>query len=989
MTPRMLGILLLLSCAAGRGSAPGPEDAAAGERAVDQSARGCARRANVTVHVDNKSSMDMNVAFGPYAPARVARGFTRSTYSVPRYYVESYYIRIRIARGGLQVGTPPPIPTEYVVCNDATLLIGSQPQYSFFYGDLFGAIPEEQEPSVPVTVDEQGIMRWTATGDEVALFGVNYTTPFAHAYRAHGYLGVDRKQAIDSDVLHFDRLGLDAYRIHVWDREVSDREGNLVENDHLDLLDYLMARLAVHGIKAILTPIAWWGAGYPEPDPSTDGLSDGYDKGEMTVSPDARRAQENYLRQFVSHTNPYTGLTYAEDPNLIAIEVFNEPSHPAGPAETTRYIDAMVDALRSAGFRKPVFYNISQGYSDEHGRAVCAARIQGVSHQWYPTGLVRNSAVGGNMLPNVDRYSIPYADFAECRDKARMVYEFDAADVGGSYMYPAMARSFRSAGFQFATQFAYDPLAIAYANTEYQTHFLNLVYTPHKAISFMIAGAAFRELARGVSYGSYPESERFGPFRVSYTEDLSEMVADTVFLHSNNTGSNPPAPSELRHVAGVGSSAVVSYYGTGAYFLDRLDDGIWRLEVYPDAAWVEDPFTRPSLAREAARVIWRTRSMRISLSDLGPDFSVEPINEGNDHQPFVRAGTFDVRPGVYVLTRAGTNRPGWTAESVVEGRSLGAFVAPPSSDAATVVIHTPPAELTVAQPFTVAAEVVSRETVDSVTLFARRVGAWGRMLRLTMEPTGGFGYRAQVPAEQMREGLLEYGVTVYEGDESRTFPGAVAGDPYRWDYSGRELWQVPIVPAGAPVLLFDGRSDIDHVLYPHPWEYVRFRTDIVTGSEPGRLALSAVVEDFAPNPHHFALRTFLPEGRRNRLDEVSPDAVLRIRARATGGRTADRMEVALVERDATAWGAVVELTDAWQDIVIPLADLRPTPLALLPRPYPQFLPYLMQASTTREAPWITDLDGLQFTTSASLFQGVDVEGAHGFEIERVVLDGGQ
>ncbi|NIS63878.1 MAG: hypothetical protein GTO05_01780, partial [Gemmatimonadales bacterium] len=214
----------------------------------------------------------------------------------------------------------------------------------------------------------------------------------------------------------------------------------------------------------------------------------------------------------------------------------------------------MADALRQAGFAKPIFYNISQGYSDEHGRAVCAARIDGVSHQWYPTGLVRNSAVGGNMLPNVERYTIPYEDFAECRDKARMVYEFDAADVAGSYMYPAMARSFRAAGFQWATQFAYDPLAIGYANTEYQTHFLNLVYTPGKAISFMIAGASFRALTRGESYGRHPSSDRFGPFRVSYTHDLSEMVTDTAFFYSNTTTTDPPAPSRLRHVAGVGTS---------------------------------------------------------------------------------------------------------------------------------------------------------------------------------------------------------------------------------------------------------------------------------------------------------------------------------------------------------------------------------------------------------------------------------------------------
>jgi hypothetical protein len=828
-------------------------------------------------------------------------------------------------------------------------------------------------------------MRWTATGDEVALFGVNYSTPFAHAYRAHGYLGIDHRQAIDSDVMHLRRLGLDAYRIHVWDREVSDGEGNLVDNDHLDLLDYLMASLAEHGIRAILTPIAWWPAGYPEPDPGTTGFSDGYDKGEMTTGAEARRAQENYLGQFVTHTNPYTGLTYAEDPNLLGLEIFNEPSHPAGPEETTRYIDAMASALRDAGFRKPIFYNISQGYSDEHGRAVCAARIDGVSHQWYPTGLVRNGTIGGNMLPNVDRYPIPYEDFAECRDKARMVYEFDAADVAGSYMYPAMARSFRGAGFQFATQFAYDPLAIAYANTEYQTHFLNLVYTPSKAISFMIAGAVFRETPRGASYGTYPESERFGPFRVSYGEDLSEWVTDTAFLYSNTTGTVPPSPSELRHVAGVGTSSVLAYEGTGAYFLDRLDDGVWRLEVYPDAVWVEDPFTRPSLAREAARVYWRSRTLRISLPDLASDYSVEPMNAGNEHRPAVQAGTFDARPGVYVLTRAGATHPAWTPETIIAGRRLGAFVAPHSSEAPTAVVHTPLAELHAGQPLTVRADVVSNAPVDSVVLFVRHLGGWSRMQRLAMQPAGAFVYQVQVPAERIREGLVEYAISVYEDEQTRTFPGNDLGDPYRWDFTGREFWRVQALAAGAPIVLFDGRRDLEHLLYPHPWEYVRFQTGIVTGSEPDRVALSAVVQDFTPSPHHFALRTFLPEGQRTRLGQAASDGVLRIRARTTG-RASDRMEVALVQRDGTAWGTTVELTDTWQDIVIPVSKLRPTPLALLPRPYPHFLPDFLETATIHSGPRLAELDGLQFSVGARLFQDADLGGAHGFQIERVVLD---
>ena len=847
-----------------------------------------------------------------------------------------------------------------------------------------GQVPDRG--TVPVAVDDHGVLRWTATGDEVALFGVNYTTPFAYAYRAHGYVGADRKRAIDADVAHFARLGLDAYRIHVWDREVSDRHGNLVENDHLDLLDYLLARVAERGIKVILTPIAWWGTGYPERDPPTDGLSDGYrTKGELTANPEAWPAQANYLRQFITHRNPYTGLTYADDPNLIAVEIFNEPNHPAGPAETTRFIDAMAGALREAGFRKPIFYNVSENYTDEHGHAVCAARIDGVSHQWYPTGLVRNGAVGGNMLPNVDRYTIPYAGFVECRDKARMVYEFDAADVGGSYLYPAMARSFRGAGFQWATQFAYDPLAIAWSNTEYQTHFVNLVYTPGKAISFMIAGAAFRQIPRGAGFGSYPVSERFGPFRVSYVEDLSEMVTDTVFLYSNNTGTVPPSPAALRHVAGVGSSSAVAYGGTGAYFLDRLGDGIWRLEVYPDVAWVVDPFTRPSLAREAARVVWRTRPMRIALPDLGDEFLVEPVNPDNAHRPIVAGGAFDVRPGTYLLTRSGGTHPAWTPESVAGRLRLGEFTAPPASEAPTAVLHEPPAELVAGQPFTVRVDVVSAEPVDSVGLFIRRVGARERTTRIAMTPSRAFGYEGQVPADVAREGVVEYAVAVYEAGSVRTFPGGVDGDPYRWDFTGRAMWQVLVVGAAAPILLFDARRDLDHVLYPHPWQYVRFRTDVVAGDEPERLALAAVVEDFAPPPHHFAVRTFLTEAERTRLGGITVEAALRIRARSVG-RSADRMQVALVERDGTVWGAVLELTEAWGEFAVPLSELRRVPLVLLPRPYPQFLPYLFESAADERGPEPGNLDGLQFSVGADLFSDPTIAGSHGFEVARVVLE---
>ena len=92
-------------------------------------------------------------------------------------------------------------------------------------------------------VDNKGVMRYTKGGAEAAFFGVNYTVPFAYGYRSIKALNLDLKKEIDKDVYHFARLGIDAFRVHVWDVEIADSAGNLLQNEHLDLFDYLLAVL--------------------------------------------------------------------------------------------------------------------------------------------------------------------------------------------------------------------------------------------------------------------------------------------------------------------------------------------------------------------------------------------------------------------------------------------------------------------------------------------------------------------------------------------------------------------------------------------------------------------------------------------------------------------------------------------------------------------------------------------------------------------------
>lgn len=575
-----------------------------------------------------------------------------------------------------------------------------------------------------IYIDGNGVMRWSDTHEEASFFGVNYTLPFAHAYRALGYLGLDRKAAIDKDVYHLSRLGLNAYRIHLWDVELTDGQGNLLENEHIDLMDYLIAKLKERNIHIVITAQTNFGNGYPERNIQTGGFSYNYDKCDMHSNPEAIAAQETYLRDLVKHTNPYTGLAYKDDPSIVGFEINNEPCHSGTKEEVKAYINRMLKSMSKAGNRKPVFYNVSHnGYVAE---AYYETTVQGTTYQWYPIGLVSGQTQQGNFLPYVDRYDIPFAGkVKEFNKKARMIYEFDPADIMYSYMYPAMVRTFRTAGFQWITQFAYDPIDLAFANTEYQTHFLNLAYTPNKAISMKIAAEAARSLKRGESYGSYPQDTIFGNgFRVSYAEDLSELNNGEKFYYSNQTNTPPKDASKLVSIAGCGSSPIVDYEGTGAYFIDCLESGVWRLEVMPDAVVVNDPFAKPSLKKEVVSIIYGTWDMALRIPDLGKAFTLTALDKKNDRkEETVTNGVIcDLRPGVYLLKRNGcTPQQNWKADSRWNSIRIGEFVAPTPRTMDYKVTHTPASIAEAGKALIINAQVAGSVFPDSVIIYTDKV----------------------------------------------------------------------------------------------------------------------------------------------------------------------------------------------------------------------------------------------------------------------------
>lgn len=88
----------------------------------------------------------------------------------------------------------------------------------------------------------------------------------------------------------------------------------------------------------------------------------------------------------------------------------------------------------------------------------------------------------------------------------------------------------------------------------------------------------------------------------------------------------------------------MDYEGTGAYFIDCLESGVWRLEVMPDAVVVNDPFAKPSLKKEVVSIIYGTWDMALRIPDLGKAFTLTALDKKNDRKEETDDEWSDLRP---------------------------------------------------------------------------------------------------------------------------------------------------------------------------------------------------------------------------------------------------------------------------------------------------------------------------------------------------------
>jgi hypothetical protein len=737
----------------------------------------------------------------------------------------------------------------------------------------------------------------------------------------------------------------------------------------------------------LFSPIQLYGSNWPDAlaDTSAPGFGRHFGKGPMGTNPKAIAAQVNYLKQILNHVNPYTGVALKNEPAILFIELVNEPwHHPEDIPGSIRYIDALTDAVRSTGCDKLIFYNVSQDF--RIGEAIRRSRVQGVTFGWYPTGLNSGHELSGNYLRSTDAF--PAMLRPELARLPRIVYEFDSPDLRNATMYPAMVRTFRSVGTQFAAMFAYDMLRTASRNLGWQTHYLNLVYTPRKAVSAVIAAEAMRRLPRMRGYGEYPANLRFGEFRLAPDSNLAELVAPDALIHAGSTGTRPPDPKSLQRVVGYGSSPIVSYQGEGAYFLDRLRPGVWRLEVYPDAVPVRDPFEPPSLDKIVTRAIGRAWPMTVSLPDLGTGFTAQPIAGGKERTERAADGRFMVEPGVYLLSGSGPVDLS-TLPRFVGSIGLAEYHGPPPDTSPPVVTSLAGRESLTGRDMELVARVVETSPPDSVRLFVRP-SAGTFHSALPMRPAGGYLYAATIPAASLGPGPYQYAITLFHGDSSLTFPGGLRQKPTDWDYHGAELGSLNLVSPVTPLTLFDPLTDASRLAFTRIGDagrrgLFRLATSESTGGPIFHFELP--VDEKGWSPADYTASLVIQDRIAARRETITGASGLRIRARGLGPR--EIVYLTLMESDGTSWTAAAPIGRAWSELSVPLSSFRAGRGVLLPQGFPGEWAYWVGPASARggsgDRPHLERIERLQISLRRETKVAVRT-GTHGVELEWVRLE---
>jgi hypothetical protein len=194
-------------------------------------------------------------------------------------------------------------------------------------------------------------------------------------------------------------------------------------------------------------------------------------------------------------------------------------------------------------------------------------------------------------------------------------------------------------------------------------------------------------------------------------------------------------------------------------------------------------------------------------------------------------------------------------------------------------------------------------------------------------------------------------VTVFRHDSATTFPAALPGRPWDWNWHGRDSWRFDVVGPTTPVRLFDPSVDAARMAFSRIGDAGRrglFSVDLsrLTGQPVFRLEMPGTAS--GPDQDDYTASLVVRDRIAARQETVAAAEAIRLRLRGLGPRQV--MHVTLMEEDGTSWTSSVEVDSSWVERAVPLTTFTAGRGVLLPQGFPGQWNYWVGPAAGRGGP---------------------------------------
>lgn len=202
-------------------------------------------------------------------------------------------------------------------------------------------------------------------------------------------------------------------------------------------------------------------------------------------------------------------------------------------------------------------------------------------------------------------------------------------------------------------------------------------------------------------------------------------------------------------------------------------------------------------------------------------------------------------------------------------------------------------------------------------------------------------YFAEVPADAVTPGILNYRIIIQKGNDYSVFPGNNKGNPYAWDNPNNDSWQTMVASDKSGLEIFNTNTDRTNLIQYNPdWRNNSIR--FVPSDKTSQLAVKIAAKNLT-DKQSMGVQFYFGDKLNGRQTELESFKYLVVRMRS---ESPTRAKMSLITKDALCFSTNINAGNEWQEIKVLVSSLQLDSCLLLPRPYPGFLPLWFKANAT-------------------------------------------